>query len=352
MSREGSEMTKTIRTALVAAVMLLGMAGVLLPTAASACGGSGQAPCDTSTETQYGNYGTCSVYANGGGMGSYCLSGGAALQTLRERFGNQVLQRCRWTEIPPGLPTPFNSKPELGRYMLQTCLGNIDFDTYAGGQDRTVNVNIVWVPNGHDNTIKHNGITDFLWKQVIDSAQLPVPFLEAKPNITPIVGVPTFFTFRWLDPGTNAVVRDKDGPYADRPGGGPFLQIVNPAGLVMRAEATKIVVNPNQKDMKAVECRPDTPYTEGASPAHQPAGACSITFQRSSASAHKFTTKEIPGTVGKRLFYTSVDVTWRITYGRPGDMRDLGTGFIMRVMQSVPVQEIQAANQQLPIPIY
>lgn len=286
---------------------------------------------------------SCSVYANGAGFGSYCVSGGAGTaQTLRERFGSQKLQRCRYSDIPPGVQEPFNARPSEGRYMLMSCLGNVDFDTYSGGRDRTLDISIVFVPNGTDVGDRSNGITDFLWNQVENTTQLPVPFMRTRPNVTPLVGIPTYFTFRWLDPSDNSVVAQ--GPYSGRSQGGPFRQI-SENDFTMQARATSIRIDPNQEGIKAVTCDASTPYREGASPSQQPADACAITFPRSSASARRLATEPIPDNV-QDAFYADVEVRWEVSYGE-GDSPDqqLGDGFTMRIKQVVPVQEVQAPNQ-------
>lgn len=286
---------------------------------------------------------SCSVYANGGGMGMSCVSvDGSDTKSLRERYGDQKLQRCRYSEIPPTIQTPFNPRPEEGRYMLMTCLGNIDFDTYAGGRERTLELSIVFVRNGTDIADRHNGITDFLWKQFNSTTQLPIPFMRTRPNTTPIVGVPTYFTFRWLSAlDTTDVVAE--GPYASRADGGPFREI-NESGVVMRAEATSITVDPNQRDLNPTTCAPSTPYREGALAKDQSADACVIRFPRSSASARKYATKPIPANV-EDAFYADVTVRWKVTYGDGTNMDNLGSGFTMRIRQVVPVQEVQAPNQ-------
>lgn len=348
--------------ALVAAAAVFGWVGaattLVVPGPAYACGGLDTSDCGDggsggggggtppSDPTQYADYDTpsmsCSVYANGSGMGSYCVTaGGGTVQSLRQRFPRETLQRCRYSPLPAGIEPPFNANPGEGRYMLMTCLENIDLDTWNGGPDRGLSIQVVWVPNGTDVSDHHNGITDYLWNQIHAGAHLPVPFMRTKPNVTPLVGIPTYFTFRWLDPDSHQVVAE--GPYAHRTDGGP-LRVITTNGLVMRAEATKIVVDPNQKGIPSTTCQPDTPYRAGARPSQQPAGACSITFPRSSASARKYATKPIPANVDD-AYYVSVTVTWRITYGRTGAMKQLGNGFRMRLTQVLPVQEVQAPNQ-------
>jgi hypothetical protein len=350
---------------MLAALVTGGLVVLAAPAAQAACNPGepcpppGDGPSgDTSTlsdGTQQANYTaptkSCSVYANGGGMGMSCVTigGSGASKTLREKYGDQKLQRCRYSEIPPSIQKPENLRPTEGRYMLMSCLGNIDFDTYSGGRERTLDLSIVFVLNGTDIADRHNGITDFLWDQFEagNQVQLPVPFMETRPNTTPIVGVPTFFTFRWLDPTTKEVVAQ--GPYADKPGGGPFRRL-DVGGVVMQARATSVTIDPNQQGIAPVKCTPSTPYREGVSPANQRPDACSITFPRSSASARKLATKPIPANVDD-AFYADVTVSWQVTYGDGANMDNLGTGFTMRIRQVVPVQEVQAPNQP-PTVIY
>lgn len=360
-------MTRRRSLGLSLAGLLISIGGlVAVAPAAQACGHVGEADCtgsaagdgttssQSSSGTRTATYSsapssgsegqTCSVYANGTGMGSYCVSlgGGDALKTLRERFGGQKFQQCRYSDLPPGVEPPFNENPGQGKYMLRECIANVDFDTYSGGQTKALDISVVFVPEGTDTTILHNDITDFLWKRLQQDAQLPVPFMVPRPSKTPIVGVPTFFTFQWLDPATKKVVRQ--GPYADKENGGPYLQINN-NGLVMRAQATRIEIDPRQKDMDQITCAPGTPYTEGALPAEQPNDACSITFKRSSASARTYATELIPKMI-KDSYYPTLRVYWKVSYGADENhLEELGRPFVMNLRQSVPVQEVQVPNQ-------
>jgi hypothetical protein len=177
---------------------------------------------------------------------------------------------------------------------------------------------------------------------------MPVPFISTRPNVTPLVGTPTYFTFRWLDPVTKEVV--KDGEFANNPNGGPFRR-VKEGDVVMEARATKIEINPQQTGIDPVTCDPEASYREGASSHDQPANACKIIFKRSSASARKFATRPIPPSI-RDAFYADVTVTWKVTYGPDGGpMSTLGDDFIMRIRQVLPVQEVQAPNQP-PAVIY
>lgn len=318
-------------------------------------GGGGETTTEQSSGTVRESYAgggqVCSVYANGTGMGAYCLGrGGGNAKSLRERFPNLVLEKCRYRPIPEGMPAPFNANPDAGKFMMQLCLHRIDLDTYSGGANRSVEVAIVWVPNEKDISDDRNPLNEFLWDSVDAKEQLPVPFLVTRPNTTPVVGVPTFFTFRWLDPGTQEVVRDPSGPYTGKDGGGPYKRIQTASGLTMIAEATKVVVDPRQKDIEPVTCDPGTPYAEGRPATAQPADACKLIFKRSSAMSEQFSEVPVPFPFRESI-YAMVEVHWKVTYGQPGDMHNLGRGFVMRVSQGIRVQEVQAPNQP-PIVIY
>ncbi len=314
-------------------------------------GGGSSSPVENSSGTRSTNYTsttkTCSVYANGNGMGSYCISlGGGTVQTLRERFGGQEFQQCRYSDVPPGIQAPFNTRPSEGRYMLVRCLRGVDFDTYSGGRNRSLSLEIRFVEFGEDVGDKGGGLNDFLWNRISEDTFLPVPVLQPKPSATPIVGVPTYLTFLWRNPVSEQVVAQ--GPFAGRAQGGPYVRTVT-GGLTMVAEATEVRLDPNQEGIDPVTCAPTTPYVIGAAPKDQPADACSITFPRSSASARKFATRDIPSNLDDS-FYADVQVDWRVRYGEGDQLQDLGE-FTMRLKQPIPVQEIQAPNQP-PAVIY
>src|SRR5699024_3588343 len=143
-----------------------------------------------------------------------------------------------------------------------------------------------------------------------------VPFMETEPNPRPLVGTPTFFTFKWLDPASKEVSPD-----------GPVKQITD-NGMRMRATATKINIDPNQKDMKPVTCDAGAPYAKGKPASAQPADACKMTFKRTSASARQRATESIPENV-KDSFYPTIEVNWRIQYGESGsNMRKIGRAHV------------------------
>src|SRR5699024_8879854 len=67
--------------------------------------GGSSAPPQSSSPTVVEEYKTpersCQVYGNAAGMGYYCVSSGEkSSKSLRERFGGQKLQRCRYGDVP------------------------------------------------------------------------------------------------------------------------------------------------------------------------------------------------------------------------------------------------------------
>lgn len=294
----------------------------------------------------------CTVYANGAGMGSYCAtltSGGGQVPTLRERFAHQSFQRCRYRPAPATWVVKENPDPEHGRYMVQTCIDGIDWDTTDGGPNRHVSIDLVWVPFSQDVADQHTPVDDYIWSLFSGDAQLPVPMLVTHPA-TPVVGEPTYFTMRWVDPVTRDVVAK--GAYAGSRLGGPFQEVSLPNGIVMTATGSRLSIDPNQTDMSPVDCAPDTPYDPGA--ATQPADACSIDFPRSSASASRLENPSDPMPATARdhhAYWVAIRVHWDIRYGRGTPDRTLGDGFTMVIHQELPVEEIQAENQPPPVSI-
>ncbi|HWU24044.1 MAG TPA: hypothetical protein VN088_21090 [Nocardioides sp.] len=352
-------MTRAIRRSL-AALVAAGLAGIVVSPAHANWDPTGTTTPQphVTTPTYTTSYDSpasdsqpavhCTVYANGTGMGSYCasLSGGGVAQTLRERFSGLAFQRCRYRPVPSTWLVRPNPDPEHGRYLVQICLDGIDWDSVTGGPHRQVDIGVAWVPYTQDVGDVDNAVNDFLWGLVSGDAQLPVPMLVTHPA-TPVVGEPTYFTMRWVNPATREVVAK--GPYAGSAEGGPFQEVELGNGIVMTAQGTGITVDPNQVDMTPVHCGPGTPYDLNASV--QPDGACSIAFSRSSASAAALQNPEDPMPSGVRdddSYYLAITVHWNIRYGRGSATNTLGDGFDMVVHQELPVWEVQAPNQQPP----
>lgn len=347
--------------------LLLGPAGAAmadgaLPPPPSGSGDGGSTSSTSPTVTQsYDSPSTdsapavhCTVYANGAGMGSYCatLTGGGAAQTLRERFAKQEFQRCRYRDVPPTWLVRPNDNPSQGRYMVQICIEGVDWDTVSGGSNRNININVVWVPFSQDVADVHNPVNDYIWGLFSGDAQLPVPMIVTQPA-TPVVGEPTYFTMRWVNPATRDLVAK--GPYADDPQGGPYQEVHLPNGIVMTARGDGITVDPNQTDMSPVDCAPGTPYDPQAGPGDQPAGACSIDFPRSSASAARLEDPSDPMPDRVRTndsYYLAITVHWDIKYGRGTADNTLGNGFDMVIHQELPVWEVQAPNQPPAVAIH
>ncbi|MBW9213446.1 hypothetical protein KV102_01205 [Mumia sp. zg.B53] len=317
-------------------------------------GGGGGTPIHSSPTTQ-DTIRDCTVYASGTGMGSYCSDGGSNDETLRQRFGGDKFVPCRYSTPPAWIEVPANPNPGEGRYLLKRCIEDINWDTYAGGRGMHLTISLEWVPNGADITPPENPLMTFLWRRVTgDDTALPVPMMRPEPSTVPVVGYPTFFTFAWVDPETGDPVAE--GDFAGAPLGAPYreVRLSRPDGdLHMVAEATEIVIDPHQTDMKPITCTPDElVYEEGASVADQPSD-CQITFTRSSATARTYADADAPELpqVYVSAYPVTVTVRWRITFGIGSPTEELGDGFEMTATQALPVQEVQAPNEP-PIVLY
>lgn len=344
------------RLAVVCAPLLLaGLVGLGLSPAGAAAPGTQVAAADgdRSSPAQSEAAGNCTAYANGTSMGSYCNTGagGETVGTLRQRFGGQDFRPCKYDKPPKGISVPRNPNPDEGRWWMQTCLREIDWDTISGGSDKSLSMQLVWMPDSADTTYENpNPLEEWLWDVVSNSTQFPVPYLRPKPNYVPLVGVPAYLEMDWLDPetidsGKKTTVRDPNGPYTDLKSGGPFVQSTN-GDLIMRARARQVTVYPQQKDMQPTKCGDGVIFYDEDKPADPAVQGkqCYLTFKRSSAAAEAKATSKIPAELGD-VYYLRVEVEWEVTYGESeDDMQQLGDGFTMVSYQPLPVQEVQAPN--------
>lgn len=300
---------------------------------------------DRSSPAQSESSGNCAVYASGTSMGSYCNIGGSSIGTLKQRFGGMVFHPCLYKEPEGKIHVPRNPEPDKGRWWMQICQRHINWNTITGGENKQISMQLVWMPFSADTPHRPgNALERWLWDVTFDDAQFPRPYLRPKPNYVPLVGVPTYFEFSWLNPDDQQPVHE--GPYASRVGhGGPFVQTRN-GDMIMQAVAKRVTVNPMQEGMDAIDCGvgiPDYDQDKKPVPAQQKS-ECYTVFTRSSATARAKATHPIPKTL-QDVYYIKVVVDWKVTYGRDLDhMQPLGGGFKMISYQPLPVQEVQAPN--------
>ncbi|MFY0405561.1 hypothetical protein [Solicola sp. PLA-1-18] len=340
---------RPLRSFLVAtATAVLSLTVLTAPSAPAAAEGSSSGASESSNG--------CVVHANGTGMGSYCITGaGGEVQTLRERFGKQKFDRCRFSKPREGTTVPFNPTPDEGQWWIRTCIDYLDWDTLDGGPGRQVNVHLAYLPNDYDTTYDPSPLSEFLWDRLAQTraTDFPTPFLQSRPTPVPRVGVPAYMTFRWLERGTQRVVAG--GQYAGDADGGPYIENNN-GPMRMRAQATKIRIDPLQNDMEQTICNQENPtYDEQAGPdPKKQASNCYILFKRSSATARdnmKKTDREIPESLGP-VYIVRVAVYWRVEYSSDGGPwrtlgqrnADGGTELIQYTDQPLPVREAQASN--------
>lgn len=284
----------------------------------------------------------CSMYANSAGMGSYCSSGDGVYKPLVERFPSLQFDHCRYDDPPAGVEVPQNPNPAEKRWQLRTCLTGIDWFTYDGGDDRRFAMELVLVDKDADTSYHETPLSEFLWNSVETS--YPIPMLQVQPRHIPLVNQRAYFTFDWLNGETRKPVNQ--GPYAGRPGGGPYVEQHN-RDLLMRARAGAVTIDPQIEGSKPFTCTvSDLGYDEQAGPQPEDQRSdCHHVFTRSSAAADELSTAKHGDPDAYQL---KIDVRWDVEYGnRARGFRPLGS-YHMVVYQDLPVMEAQALN--IPVP--
>ena len=289
----------------------------------------------------------CNVYANSAGMGSYCTSGGGTgtPKPLVERFPNWAdFENCRFEDPPPGVEVPPNPEPMEKKWQLRTCLTAINWFSWNGGSHRRVIMDLVLVDVDMDTTYPETPLSKFLWDTM--QTKYPVPMLRVRPKTYPVVGQRAYFTFTWFN--TERRQPEKQGPYANSPTGGPYVERNN-RSISMQARATKMTIDPQIKGVEPFDCTISKLGYRGNAdpdPKEQPSD-CHHIFKRSSAAAPEISTSEHELEGSDEVFRMRIDVTWRVRYGREGAMKSLGE-YDMVLFQDLPVLDVEAINEPLP----
>lgn len=313
------------------------LAGDPAPKTRRASAGSGSAAGAAQSEgvRDYHSEGTtCSLYANTGGMGSYCSSGDGVYEPLVKRFPELDFDNCRYDDPPPGVEVPANPNPRRQRWQLRTCLTGIDWLSYDGGDHRRFAIELVLVDQDFDTTYRKTPLSEFLWSSA--QTTYPVPMLQVQPRHVPVVGQAAYFNFDWMNGETREPV-DR-GPYAEQ----------HNRGMVMRAHAAKLTIDPQIEGVRPFDCSvADLGYEERQGPQAQRSD-CRHVFTRSSAAAEQLSTAkhQEPGDYDE--FQLKIDVRWDVEYGsRQHGFQPLGS-YHMIVFQDLPVMDTEAVNVPLP----
>lgn len=291
---------------------------------------------------------SCSVYANGSGFGSYCARGVAGL-TLIDRFTYDAIndfEPCRYEDPPPGIAVP-DTTGDGQEWFLRTCMTDIKWDTFAGGIQRKFSLDLVLRNRADvDTTYDETPLSEFLWKT--RQRTYPLAFMRPEPSPLPVVGVPTYFTFDWLEPDY-PYDPVSDGPYEGDENGAPYVQEEN-LGLIMQAEATKVTIDSHIIGEDPIVCSRED--LEGYDPREPPLpqdqdSECYLIFERSSAQADQLSDRPVRDSSG-RAYSMEVTVHWRVLYGTdPGNLQPLGGGFDQPLNQALQVRDSEAINEPL-----
>lgn len=316
------------------------------PAEQPSTGGSGAASGDDGTyeETNSTDGGTdCSVYANGAGMGSHCSSGGGVSLDLIERFPGMHFVNCRYEDPPAGFSVPVNPSPGEQKWQLRTCLTAIDWFSYSGGDQKRFMMDLVLVDVDFDTTYHETRLSRFLWDEV--QTTYPVPMLRMEPKTFPLVNQKAYFTFSWLNGQTSQPVQE--GPYANDPNGGPYVESRPNNGMVMRARALSMRIDPQVTGVEPKTCDPaNMDYLQNRSPEDQPS-KCFFVFPRSSAAQNLNQNENNPGN-DKNSFRAEITVRWQVQYSFQGEpLRQLGNGYDMLLYQTYNVLDAEAVNTPL-----
>jgi hypothetical protein len=214
--------------------------------------------------------------------------------------------------------TPPEPASPAGGWWLESCLEDVDLNSFDGGPDARTETRLVWVPTGRE-LREVPPWMDWLWDAFASS--YPDPVLNVGPTVRPRVNVPAYF---WLE-----------GPSAQTQTREVFNGVET---ITMQARLVRLEVDPGAAPGPGglgapsgpVRCPGGAvPYDRSVGPFEQ-ASTCTHTFRRSSAS--------LPG----HAYSVRADAYWQVGWVDPaGTFRPLGT-FTVSTLQLLPVQEVES----------
>jgi hypothetical protein len=252
----------------------------------------------------------CALYANSGGFGADCATGGSK-GSLKAVLGNQEFPECKYELLTPENQDQVPYVPPqpdglVGKLYLVTCLKGIKPD---GTGDFTREAVAQWFPDSQPPPVL-TPAQQQAWDAMHTAYPEPVP--QFGPGSLPRVLIPTFF---WLRPESGAQIERTvfDG-VRDVP---------------MRARVEQIEVTPGVEHAKLLVCPgAGTPYNWLADIYHQ-TSTCQYLYARSSAS------------MPQQMYDVTVTAVWVVEYQlADGTWNELGL-FPQAKVFPTPVQEIQ-----------
>jgi hypothetical protein len=252
----------------------------------------------------------CALYANSGGFGADCATGGSK-GSLKDVLGNQAFPECKYELLTPENQDQVPYVPPrpdglVGKLYLVTCLKGIKPD---GTGDFTREAVAQWFPDS-----KPPPVLTPAQQQAWDAMHTvyPAPVPQFGPGNLPRVLIPTFF---WLKPESGAQIQ---------------RTVFDGVGdVLMRARVKQIEVTPGVVPAKLLVCPgPGTPYNWQADIFHQ-TSTCEYKYDRSSA--------YLP----HQTYDVTVTAVWVVEYQlADGTWNELGV-FPQAQVFPTPVQEIQ-----------
>jgi hypothetical protein len=252
----------------------------------------------------------CALYANSGGFGADCATGGSK-GSLKDVLGKQDFPECKYELLTPENQDQVPYVPPqpaglVGKLYLVTCLKGIKAD---GTGDFTREAVAQWFPDSSPPPVLTPAQRQ-AWDAMHTVYPEPVP--QFGPGNLPRVLIPTFF---WLRPESGAQIERTvfDG-VRDVP---------------MRARVEQIEVTSGVQGAEPLICLgPGTPYNRLVDIFHQ-TSACQYQYDRSSA------------VMPQQMYDVTVTADWVVEYQlADGSWQELGL-FPQAKVFPTPVQEIQ-----------
>ncbi|WP_020384789.1 hypothetical protein [Kribbella catacumbae] len=286
-----------------------------------------------SADTIHGGDRVCSMYVNSVGFGAYCSSGeahwGGAVQTWKQKLGNNVFIPCRDFDIPAGIQLP--APPAGKEWVLRVTIEDYDLNSANGGKN--VHLERMIVPVGEDERgqCPTRGYMDVFWAPF--HSTYPDPALQVKPTYTPRVNIPAYFS---LTRDSSFILKNKK-PGTPGTDGEPNSAFYDPThNLTMRGLVGSMTVDPGD-GTPPFECPMGTGrldedydgYDEASDPFTQ-MSTCKHIYKKSSASQPD------------GMYTVKLTLRWDVTYwtGQP-NWKPVGSALVHAV-QRLPVQEVQA----------
>jgi hypothetical protein len=262
--------------------------------------------------------GNCTVYANGGGFGSLCMTSHGDSSSIEKLLKEHRLPKCWHDPLPEQLAEEDRLREHdggQGAFWLETCLKGTDLSSPHPDLSKIVfDYSVVWIPAGQSPVLlteEQKALRDWLDRQ---HRVFPAAAVVTSPVLVPRVGQP--IAFHLID------AKDIDGS--------PLHGSISVSGPVpMQADLIGIKVRPVPGTGETIFCSGSgTPIASGETGAGRP-DVCAWKYRHSSAGQGQQATYEV-----------RISLQWNVSYQENGVLRGLNT-IIQETVAHLRVTEVQ-----------